>query len=206
MKISKFGSSVIGLMAIPLFVASVPASAATSVSPGKFKSLELRGAGKVTVRHGPVQSVRVVKGDLNTSSMKVAKTSWDNKGLLKHRDRLVIETCAKECPAGYALEVEITVPELMGAAVSGNGSITTEGEFPRASAFAAAVDGKGTIDVRTMPASRVTASADGGGIVVTRVEEALSASAVEGGQIKYLGNASVTPSADGGGSVEKIAF
>jgi hypothetical protein len=192
-------------LAAPLaLLAAAPAPAQMSVGLGKFKSVELRGGGKVVLRHGPVQNVRILSGDLNTSSIKVVGAG-SRRNLLRNNYGLVIDTCASACPAGYDLQVEVTTPSLVGVAVSGDGRIESSGQFAPVKSLAAAVQGSGTVDVRAIPAARVAASVQGTGSVLTRAEQSLAASAAGGGQIRYWGDPAVTPAIQSGGTVERGA-
>lgn len=179
----------IGMAAAAVLLALAPAAAQTPVSVPTFDSLELRGGGRVTVRHGPQQHVTLVRGDPTITRFAV-----DGEG------RLRIDACIRTC-RDYDLRVEIVTPELEAVAIQGGGSIRADGRFPDRGALAIVVTGGGTIDMSAVAAAEVAAAVRGGGSITTRARDSLAASINGGGSVRYLGDPSVTSAINGGGSV-----
>ena len=163
-------------------VLSTMGLAAQEVIPlGQFRSLELHDGGTVIVRHGPVQRVTLLAGDVRSTRIRV-----------ESGQRLVIENCSPHCPRNYHLELEVLTPELAAVAVSNGGTVQSAGAFPVQAAIAAAVEQGGTIDIRTMVADAVAASVHQGGRIFTTPRQALSAAIASGGAITYWGEPRVT--------------
>jgi hypothetical protein len=175
--------------AAALGAAVVPAAAQTPVAVSAFDSVELRGGGTVTVRHGNRQSVTLLSGDLETSRFSV-----DDQG------RLNITACRRSC-RDYRLRVEIVTPDIDALAIHGGGSIRTEGAFPSSNQLAVAISGGGSIDAEAIESSNVAASIRGGGSIRTHARASLAASINGGGSIRYRGDPSVTTAINGGGTV-----
>ncbi len=93
--------------ALPLCLLAASPAASKDVRAAKFQSVEVKGDAKVTLRKGRTQRVRILKGDPQVSSFKVLGSGRD----LSRNSRMVINTCATECPPDYQLEVEITSPD-----------------------------------------------------------------------------------------------
>jgi hypothetical protein len=170
-------------------LAAVPAAAQTPVQVPAFDSVELRGGGTVTIRHGARQSVTLVSGDTGTSRFDV-----DGEG------RLTITACRDSC-RDYRLRVEIVTPDIEGLGIRGGGSIRTEGDFPYRDALAAGVHGGGNLDTSAIEAGTVTAGIQGGGSIRTHARDRLVAGIQGGGSVRYLGDPQVTSGINGGGSV-----
>lgn len=179
---------------IPLFAfafaAGAPVVAAEHVPVPPFRSVELRGGGDVTLRAGPRQQVTIVEGSSAVSRIYV------------HRDgKLRIDACSYRCPRHYRLRVEIQSPQVPDVAIAGGGAIRALGGFPAEGRIAAAVDGGGAIDLRSVEASDVTAAVNGGGVISVRPRARLTAAVNGGGDIRYWGNPEVTMAVHGGGTV-----
>lgn len=168
------------------------ASAQQLVPVGPFDSIELEGGGRVIVRAGDVQEVRLIQGSLAYTHFTV-----DGEGKLR------IEACNSDCPHHYDLQVEITTPRINALAISGGGAIESAGNFASARHLALAIDGGGTIDARTLDAETAEAAVDGGGLIRLRAHGTLTAAVDGGGEIRYWGNPHVTQAIDGGGNVER---
>jgi hypothetical protein len=167
-------------------------SAAETVSVPPFRSVELQGGGRITLRPGPEQRVALLNGSTHYTHFHI-----------RHNDQLVIDACNNDCPVHYDLEIEIITPEIQGVALSGGGEIVAERGFARQRELGVAIDGGGEIDVRAIPASSADAAVDGGGDIRLRAERALQAAVNGGGSISYWGNPSVTSAVSGGGSVDR---
>ena len=178
--------------AAALAAVAVPVAAQTPVQVPAFDSVELRGGGTVTIRHGARQSVRLVSGDAETSRFEV-----DGEG------RLTITACRSSC-RDYQLRVEIVTPDIEGLAIRGGGSIRTEGDFPYRSALAAAVRGGGNLDATAIEAGTVSVGIQGGGSIRTHARDRLVAGIQGGGSVRYLGDPQVTSGIEGGGSVSPM--
>jgi hypothetical protein len=180
------------LAALGLLLAAAPAAAQIPVDVPAFDSIGLRGGGRVVVRHGPQQSVTLVRGDLETTRFTV-----------RHDGKLEIDACVRSC-RDYDLLVEIVTPELDGVGIEGGGAIRAEGAFPRGGELALGVDGGGTIDMIAVEASSVAAGIDGGGTILAYARDRLVAGINGGGAIRYRGDPSVTAAIDGGGTVNAL--
>jgi hypothetical protein len=179
---------------LPLFAAALAASApavATEVVnvPG-FHSVKLRGGGVVTVVPGPTERVTIEEGSSQFTRMHV---EYDGK--------LVIDTCNEQCPRDYHLRVLIQSPRVPSLGINGGGIITTAGGFGPQSQLAAAVNGGGKIDARSVDAVNISAAVNGGGELLVRPRAQLSAAVNGGGHIRYWGNPNVSMAVRGGGAV-----
>ncbi|HEX4080026.1 MAG TPA: DUF2807 domain-containing protein [Rhizomicrobium sp.] len=179
------------VLAIGLPLAA-PALAQQIVRVAPFDSIELEGGGHVTVKHGNVQRVQLVRG----STAFTRFTVEDGR-------KLRIEACNNDCPHHYDLDIEITTRNIDALAVSGGGAIDGTGGFPSPRKLALAVHGGGTIDARAIDADKAVAAVDGGGIIRVRADGKLTAAINGGGKIRYWGNPQVTQTIDGGGKVER---
>jgi hypothetical protein len=141
--------------ALPLLALAAPAAAQEEIGVARFQQLELVGGGHVTVRHGSVQRVRLLRGSRGISDFAV-----DRQG------RLTIRACRTSC-RDYDLRVEIVTPSVEALAIRGGGAIETEGAFPRQGSLAAAVTGGGAIDTRALAPRSVAAAVTGGGSILT---------------------------------------
>ena len=173
------------------FAASVPVIAAEYVSVPEFRSVELRGGGDVTLRSGHAQRVTILEGSSQVTRFYVAQDG-----------KLRIDACNGHCPRHYRLRVEIQSPRVPDVAVAGGGSIRALPGFPAQGKVAAAVDGGGAVDLRSLDASDVTAGVNGGGVISVRSRSSLTAAVNGGGAIRYWGNPAVTMAVHGGGSVQ----
>jgi hypothetical protein len=171
---------------LPTFAAETP------VQLPPFNSIEAYDGAHVTLRHGPTQRVTLVKGSLDYSRVAV-----------NSRGTLVIRKCENKCPRDHELSVEVVAPRLTSISLANSGRILTVGSFPRQDNLIIAVAHGGMIDLRLMPAGRVTASVDNGGRILTVPETSLSATVAQGGNITYWGDAEVKSSVEHGGGVVK---
>jgi len=167
------------------------AFAAETVSVGPFQGIELRGGGHVRLVHGAEQRVTILNG--STQFTKIAV--YDGNSLR-------IDACSKNCPSRYDLDIEIVTPDISAVAVEGGGEIETADGFD-ASELSLAVNGGGSLDVRSVPANNVSAAINGGGEISLRAENSLSAAVHGGGEITYWGNPAVSKAVAGGGEVSR---
>jgi hypothetical protein len=181
--------SIFPLLAFSL-ATTAPVAATEVVGVPQFSSVELRGGGAVMVVPGPAQRVTIVEGSSRFTRMRV-----ERDGQLK------IDTCVEPCPPGYRLRVEIQSPQVPGLAVDGGGSIMTASGFAPQQHLAAAVNGGGRIDARSVAAQNVAAAVNGGGELLVHPRSSLQAAVNGGGHIRFLGNPAVTSAIRGGGSV-----
>lgn len=184
--------SFIEILAATLVVGTGTAGAQTPIDLPRFDSLELRGGGKVTIRHGERQSVTIVSGDPETSRFTV-----DDQG------RLTILACRSVC-RDHRLVVAIVTPAAEGVGIRDGGTIRADGGFPFQDVLAAGVIDGGTIDVAAIEAGTVTAGIQGGGSIRVNARDRLVAGIQDGGSIRYLGHPAVTSGVNGGGSVAPI--
>ena len=173
-------------------LAAAPSATQTPVSVGRFDSVDLRGGGRVTIRHGDTQRVTLLRGNTEMSRLSV-----DRDG------KLEIRACVRSC-SNYRLEVEIVTPQLEAIAITGGGSIQTESGFAERRDLALAICSDGELDATAVPAVNVAASVHGGGAILTRARGTLAASINGGGTIRYRGDPAVTAAVNGGGTVRAI--
>ena len=174
------------------FVAAAPALATEIIAVPQFRSVELRGGGAVEVAPGPIERVTIVEGSSQFTRMHVEEDG-----------KLRIDTCEERCPAGYRLRVQIQSPRVPSLAIDGGGSMVTAPGFASQSELAAAVNGGGRIDARSVDAFRVSAAVNGGGDILVRPRAALSAAVNGGGHVRYLGNPATSVAIRGGGAVAR---
>jgi hypothetical protein len=181
---------------IPLFatafVAAAPALATEVVGVPQFRSVELRGGGVVEVVPGALERVTIVEGNSHFTRIYV-----EDNGKLR------IDTCAERCPNGYRLRVEIQSPRVPGLAIDGGGHMVTAPGFAAQPQLAAAINGGGRIDARSVDALRVSAAVNGGGDILVRPRSALSAAVNGGGHVRYFGNPTTSVAIRGGGAVAR---
>jgi hypothetical protein len=174
------------------FVAAAPALATELVSVPQFRSVELRGGGTVDVVPGPAQRVAIVEG-----SSRITHIHVERDGQLR------IDACDERCPPNYRLRVEVQSPRAPSLAVKGGGQMIAAPGFAPQQQLAAAVDGGGRIDARSIDALHVSAAVNGGGNILVRPRAALSAAVNGGGHIRYLGNPTTAVAIRGGGDVSR---
>jgi hypothetical protein len=179
------------LLVVGIFLLA-PLPVQTPLHVGPFNSIELPHGGHVVLQRAPTQRVSLVRGSLDYTRL----TATDG-------GRLIIDKCFRKCPRGYRLELEILAPNVTGLSLANGGSIQSRGSFPRQSALAVAVSHGGTIDVRSMVASRVTASVNHGGRILTVPQASMSARVTQGGVITYWGDGQVRSSIEHGGVVQR---
>lgn len=179
------------LSAIVLVVAA-QVSAQTVVPVAPFRSIELHDGGHVILRHGPTQTVTLLKGSTDCAQFTMADGGW-----------LVIDKYKGRCRRKYELEIEIITPYIAEILVADGGRIQSRGSFPRQTGIKVAVRNGGMIDIRTIVPDRVTASVEEGGGIFVMPQVVLSASVVNGGQITYWGDARIESSVRHGGAVTK---
>jgi Putative auto-transporter adhesin, head GIN domain len=185
-------ASTLLLPVIALLLSPAQGQPGAAPSPARFQSIELRGGGVVTVRHGATHRVRVG----GESSGRPIRSEGET---------LVIDRCARPCPRGHRIEVEIVTPEIARLAVRDGGLIQLVGAFPSQAAAAAAVSSGGTIDMRPLEAASVSAAVNDGGRIFARPRRELAATVSDGGNITYWGEAAVTSSVRRGGVVAQGA-
>jgi hypothetical protein len=182
---------------LPLFAVTLAASApaiATEVVPTQpFRSIELRGGGDVTLVPGPVQRVTILNGSSQFTHI-----------YMRRDGQLRIVACNERCPRNYNLQIRIESPRAPDVAISGGGTIKAAGGFAPQGQLAAAINGGGTIDVRSVSANEVSAAVNGGGDIFVRPRATLSAAVRGGGDVHYAGNPQVSMAVVGGGDVRRI--
>jgi hypothetical protein len=162
------------------------------VNTGQFRSVELNGGGHVSYVRGPVQRVLIRDGSTAYTRIRVVQDG-----------KLEIDACVRNCPRHYRLNIEIMAPGVPDSAINGGGEIVAGQGFAPQSDIALAVNGGGTIDVRSLAASDASAAVHGGGLILTGPLNSLSAAVNGGGEIRYLGNPSVASAINGGGSIHR---
>jgi hypothetical protein len=172
---------------------AVPAAAETPVPVGAFEGVSLIGGGEVRLRHGPVQKVTLLRGDLAVSSIAI-----------ENDKSLVIRACRRSC-RNVELLVEVVTPDIEAVAITGGGTVAAGPGFPASRHLAASVTGGGTLDLDSLPANHVAASIRGGGLIRTDATGDLAVSILGGGNVTYLRDPRTTVSINGGGTVRKAA-
>ena len=188
--------SLLPLTCVVIVLSTTPSAQAFGQSEpirlAPFRSVELRNGGKVVLRHGPTQRVTFLKGSPDYTRVTIVSG-----------DELVIDKCRTKCARGYELELEITSPALARVSVAEGGTLQSRGDFPRQAEIGVTVHNGGTVDIRSVPVSSVTASVVSGGRIFVKPLTAIVASVVQGGIILYWGDARVTRSIEQGGVVER---
>ena len=183
----------VGLALLLATVSATPSSAATQgdvLLAKSFSSVELRNGGDVFVEYGPKPRVRLLDGVAEESGIVV-----------RDDGRLVIDRCGKGCSHRHDLGVEVVTPTLAAIAVAEGGTIHVRDGFPLQPEIRVDVSQGGTIDIRELPVTRVTASVFSGGRIFTKPGSALSAKVEQGGAVTYWGDAVVDSSIQHGGVV-----
>lgn len=167
------------------------ALAQQSLPLAHFDSVSATDGADVSIHHGAVQRVVLLKGDTQTSLVEVQ----DGK--------LVIKTCRIHvCPWHYELKVAVTMPELKSVSADDGADIRAEGSFPAQPMLAANADDGGDLDLRAIPAAHADAKADDGGEVRIHATASLNASATDGGEVKYSGHPQLNMHSDDGGEID----
>jgi hypothetical protein len=148
------------MRALPILIvavlAAMPATAETRDFPAQgFDTVELNSAAEVTITNGPRFSVHA-DGDPRLLQRLTAEV----KG-----NRLVIGWMRGSVEAANRhIHIAVTMPRVVGAAISGAGSIAID--KADAPAFSADVGGAGTIRIATLSAARTTLTMSGTGQIV----------------------------------------
>jgi hypothetical protein len=171
--------------------APAPLRAETPVTVGPFRSVTLRGGGKVILRHASEPRVNVRRGSTDVTHVEIVG-----------RDRLVIDH-PNGCPKGYELEIEVLTPGIDGLSVGDGGTIQSVGRFPRQAELRVSVHDGGTIDLRSMAVEAVDADVEDGGRILTSPGRDLTASIARGGQVIFWGSPNITSSVEDGGMVAR---
>lgn len=158
----------------------------------EFSSVELRGRGEITLKHGPVQQVTVEEGATDVSTFSV-----DRNG------RLIIQSCERDCGKNHKLRVVITRPSFAGLAVSRGGNMRADKGFAVHDKLALSVARGGSIYVPDISGKHVSANIRRGGVITTSASNALAAAITGGGLIRFRGNPQVTSSLAGPGRVRR---
>ena len=169
---------------------SAPALSSEIVPLPHFKSIDLRGGGRVTLVPGPTQRLAILEG-----SSKITRLEVEPDG------QLVIDTCNTDCPRSYRLSVEIQSPQVPNLGVNGGGRISIMNGFGAQRALSAAVNGGGSIDSKSVEADNVSAAVNGGGELLVHAGTMLTGAVNGGGHVRYWGNPHLTVAVHGGGSV-----
>ena len=192
MKPTKRMGVALGTLSLWMALCGSPGTgASTVVAVARFEAVELRGGGRVTVRHGSAQRVTLRQGDARHTRIEVEE------------GQLRVWNCVPDCPRGYRLELEVETPKLTALAVSDGGTIHGLGEFPPATELAVAVEQGGVLDARSLAADSVAAAVHSGGLILTHPRQQLTANVSQGGNITYWGDPQVNSAIQHGGVVEK---
>jgi hypothetical protein len=168
------------------------AFAGTNLNFPAFTGIAVHGGAHVALRHGAVQRVTVIKGDLSKANLHMSGNTLD------------ISPCKNWCWNVKEFEVEIVSPKIEAIEAHGGGAVDATGDFPKQSALSIQAHGGGAIDTRAIPAETVNAEAHGGGAIRVKALAAITAEAHGGGNITYAGNpAHVAVQTHGGGAINK---
>jgi hypothetical protein len=151
---------------------ALPAAAQTVIPVPEFRAIDLRGGGKVTIRHAPRQRVTLISGSLDHARIGV------------HRESLRLSPCERDCPRNVRFEVLVETPEVQAVAIHGGGAVEAEGAFRRQGSIAAAVSGGGEILAR--PASSLAASVHGGGLIQYEGDPQVTSAVQGGGHVRRM--------------------
>jgi hypothetical protein len=154
-----------------------------------FDTVALDGGGEVIVRRGREARAVLREGERAYTDLDVAN------------GRLTVRRCARHCPRGYRMVVEVTMPALAAASVSNGGRIVVQAGLAAPAPMTARVEQGGAIDLRALRIAALDASVFSGGRIFASVENSLDASVQQGGQILYWGRPRVRHSISQGGVV-----
>lgn len=167
------------------------AFAGTDISLPAFHAIDIHGGGEVILRHGPVQRVTVIQGDLKKAELKVVGNGT-----------LDISPCKGWCWGSTPFKVEIVSPRIDVLDVHGGGSLKAEGQFPVQPKLTLEVHGGGDLDTRAIPADAIEANVHGGGDAFVQALKSIDAEVHGGGDITYIGNPQqVRAQSHGGGAI-----
>jgi hypothetical protein len=184
-----------GMMKFAILLASAATLLATSALAqqslplGHFDSVSATDGADVSIRHGAVQQVTILRGNAQVSRIEVRDGT------------LTISTCRTICPWHYELKIAVTMPNLKSVSADDGADIRAEGSFPAQAALAANADDGGDIDLRAIPAAHADAKADDGGEIRIRATARLNATATDGGNIAYSGRPALNMRSDDGGEI-----
>ena len=177
-----------------------------------FDQIEIRGAADVdvTVSQQQPQSV-VVEADDNV--LPIIETSI--------RGSTMVISNRENYRARTPVRVTVVIPSLVGASVSGSGSVRATGV--KSSSFAidisgsgdirtegssdavsVSVAGSGSVDATRLDATRADVTVSGSGGVALRVSGSLNASISGSGDVRYAGTPQVRTHISGSGSVRPM--
>lgn len=170
------------------------AFAGTDMNFPTFTGISVHGGGSVVLRHGAVQRVTVIKGDLAKIDLHMAGNTLD------------ISPCKEKswCWGSNPLEVEIVSPAIDHLDIHGGGDLKAVGDFPHQPSLRVDVHGGGDLDCRAIPAENVDANVHGGGDAYVNAITSLNAEVHGGGDLTYIGNPPrLSSQTHGGGSIHK---
>jgi hypothetical protein len=168
------------------------AFAGTDVKLPPFSGITVHGGAHVILRHGTVQRVTVVKGDLGKADLHISGTTLD------------ISPCKTWCWHVGEFEVEIISPKIDDVVAHSGGALQADGEFPKQASLHLTAHSGGAIEARAIPADAVNALAHSGGSIQLKALSSLEAMAHSGGSISYTGNPPhLSIQSHSGGSISK---
>lgn len=174
-------------------ILSGAAFAGTDISLPPFTAINAHGGANVVLRHGDVQRVTVVSGDLKKAKLEVVGGKT-----------LDITACTGWCWNTKGFKVEIVSPRIDTIEVHGGSDLDAVGPFPKQPLLNIEAHGGADADTRAIPAEVVNAHAHGGADLDVQALVELNAHAHGGADISYTGNPQrVSSHAHGGGSIEK---
>ncbi len=181
--------------AIALFGAMMTADAALAGPELKFPAITgiaVHGGAHVVLRHGNVQRVSLIQGDLAKADLHMSGTTLD------------ISPCKNWCYNVGKFEIEIVSPKIDNIEAHGGGALDAAGDFPRQPVLSIQAHGGGAVDVRAIPVDNVKAQAHGGGAIRIKALSSIDAQAYGGGAITFTGNPPhIASQIHGGGAISK---
>ena len=188
------------LIVLPLAVSALPAASATRAFPVPgFVKLRVEGPYSVRVRTGARSSVNARGPQSRIDKLMVesrgdtllvsTEKSWNWSGLQGGKNEMV--------------SIEITVPMLEAAELTGSGDVSID--RIRTSAFAALLTGSGDLSVARLETSRLRAAVTGSGDLKLAGHAGRADASVQGSGTVHAGGLSVdllTASAAGSGDID----
>ena len=129
------------------------AFAGTEVKFAPFTGISTHSGAHVILRHGNIQRVTVVKGDLSKADLHIGGNTLD------------ISPCKNWCWHVGKFEVEIVSPKIDDIVAHSGGSLQASGEFPKQASLHLTAHSGGAIETVAIPVDNVNATAHSGGAI-----------------------------------------
>jgi Putative auto-transporter adhesin, head GIN domain len=175
-----------------------------------FTAIETQGVGKLTLRVGEAQSIKITADDnllqYLTSEVKNGVLVLKSSAAISTKNGIAYEITAPRIERlDNSGAISMNATGLMGAALtvnaSGTGSIVLSGTVE---SLTASLSGVGSVDADKLTADRVSVDVSGVGSAAIRAEKSLKANVSGVGSVKWRGAATdVSKNVSGVGSVRK---